>query len=122
MMKTYQEVKRANLCGNLFSENIKIYIDKQFEYLGNLKNKGFGFVKNINIYNDKNGNKVSENLVCYLKFLPNNVIELKRCKRDDIIKFAGHFDSLRIEPRKYDLNSYEDLMDFEMLIERIAQL
>ena len=59
-----------------FNSDLESYIIKQFQYLGEIYNKGFGFSQNAHIYKDKNGNKEQSNLICYLLFSSPNIVEL----------------------------------------------
>lgn len=121
MMKTYLNVKQEGLY-NHYSLRIKRYIDKQLQYLGEIKQRGFSYYDNLHIYKDVNDETDSDNLICYLLFRDNNTVELKRYRGNKQIKYAGHFDELGVKPREYNLNLYEDLMDFEELINAIANI
>ncbi|MBK5241695.1 hypothetical protein [Clostridium sp.] len=120
-MKNYKEVIDERLY-NHYNPRIKKYVDKQIQYLGENKNRGFSYCDNLHVYKDINAVKDSDNLICYLLFNVNNKVELKECRANKQIKYAGHFNELGIVPRKYDLSVYEDLMDFEELIGAIASI
>lgn len=120
-MKTYQDVIDEGLY-NHYNTRIRKYVDKQLKYLGEIKQRGFSYCDNLHIYKDFNDEADSDNLICYLLFRANNKVELKKYRGNKQIKYAGHFDELGIDPRVYDLSSYEDLMDFEELIGEIANI
>lgn len=120
-MKTYKDVIHKRLYNN-YNTEIKKYIDKQFRYLGEIKQRGFSYSDNLHIYKNINDEANSDNLICYLLFIGNNKVELKKYRGNKQIKYAGHFDQMNIAPRVYDLSLYNDLIAFEALIEEIANI
>lgn len=119
-MKNSSEVIAANLCVG-FSPLVKMYMNYKLDYC-DCKGKGFSFVRNLHVFKDASADTTSDNLICYLVFKANNIVELKKCKINWKIRYAAHFYRLGISPRTYNLNDHAQLLEFEDLIYKIANL
>ncbi|ADQ46428.1 hypothetical protein Calkro_1575 [Caldicellulosiruptor kronotskyensis 2002] len=120
-MKTYKDIEKLEYLKN-FDERIRRYLLKEFKYL-ELVGRGFGVVDNFHIYKDKSGDMNEDNLICYMQIDEPNKIKLYKYGKTSGFKDAKYFKDLGIEEGKeYNLENYDDLLEFDSLINKIAEL